>query len=456
MKKLAYRDYLLTLLAVILALNYVDRTILGLTLEYIKADLSLSDTQLGFLTGIAFALFYAMMGIPIARWADRGNRKTIIVLTLALWSAASALCGMAASFIQLLLIRIAVAVGEAGCVPSAHSLIADYFNRAERPRAVARYMLGGALANVVGFLLAGWLNELYGWRATFMLLGLPGLALAGLGFLTLREPRRQTQAGDNSGLDPVAPLPPPATAALSSDPPSLKEVYATLLANKTFRNLLLCFAVSAFFNAGIVQWQPVFFIRSYGFKTGELGTWFAMIYGIGGLIGIYFGGELASRYAAKNERLQLRTIAIVYAGVAVISTLMYLAPNRYLAFLCMAVVAVGGVGVNGPLFATIQSLVPDRMRAMSIAAISLLANLVGMGLGPLAAGALSDAFRPWFGEESLRYSLLLLCPGFFGSAWYMWRASTTVTRDLEMMERHRDNSAPQVKSLSHGAIANRS
>jgi MFS family permease len=437
MKKPAYRHYLLTLLAVILAFNYVDRTILGLAMENIKADLSLSDTQLGFLTGIAFALFYAVMGIPIARWADLGNRKTIIVVTLAIWSAAAALCGLARSFIQLLLIRVALGVGEAGCVPPAHSLIADYFDRAERPRAVARYMLGGALANVIGYLLAGWLNELYGWRAMFMLLGLPGLGLAVLGFFTLREPRRRTQAREDSCADRVASLPPLATAAVSSDHPSLKEVCATLLANRTFKNLLLCFAVSAFFNSGLVQWQVVFFIRSYGLKTGELGTWFGMIYGIGALVGLYFGGELASRYAAGNERLQLRTIAILYSGVAVFSALIYLSPNYYLAFGSMALAGVGGAAANGPLFATIQTLVPERMRAMSIAILNLLANLVGMGLGPLAAGALSDGLSQWLGQESLRYALVTLCPGYFWSAWYIWRASMTVTRDLESVEINR-------------------
>src|SRR5687768_16882052 len=183
-----YKVYLLVLLLVICAFNYIDRLALGLVLQDIKVDLSLTDTQLGLLSGIAFALFYSIMGIPIARWADRGNRVAIITFTTALWSAAVALCGVASNFVQLLLIRIGVAVGEAGCTPPAHSLIADYFTRAERPRAVAIYMLGGQLS-VVGYLWAGWLNELYGWRVTFMLLGLPGLGLAALAWLTLREPR---------------------------------------------------------------------------------------------------------------------------------------------------------------------------------------------------------------------------------------------------------------------------
>jgi MFS family permease len=185
-----YRNYLLTSLLVILVFNYVDRLALGVVLQDIKVDLDLTDTQLGFLSGIAFALFYSVMGVPIARWADRGDRVVIIVLCTGLWSVAVLLCGVATSFVQLLLIRVVVAIGEAGCTPPAFSLIADYFNRAERPRAAAIYGLGGPLATIVGFFLAGWLNELYGWRVTFMALGAPGLLLAALAWFTLKEPRR--------------------------------------------------------------------------------------------------------------------------------------------------------------------------------------------------------------------------------------------------------------------------
>src|SRR5882762_8997075 len=175
MKASVYKKYLLVLLLVILAFNYVDRLTLGLLLQDIKVDLSLSDTQLGFLSGISFALFYSVMGIPIARWADRGNRVTIISITTVLWSAAVALCGVAGSFPQLLLIRIGVAVGEAGCIPPAHSLIADYFTRAQRPRAVAMYMLGSTLSMLIGYYLAGWLNAHYGWQTMFKLLAVPGI-----------------------------------------------------------------------------------------------------------------------------------------------------------------------------------------------------------------------------------------------------------------------------------------
>jgi MFS transporter, Spinster family, sphingosine-1-phosphate transporter len=421
MQDRAYKNYLLTVLLIILAFNFVDRLALGVVLQDIKVDLDLTDTQLGFLSGIAFALFYSIMGIPIARWADRGNRVAIISLTTALWSAAVALCGAAGSFVQLLLIRVGVAVGEAGCIPPAHSLIADHFTRAERPRAVAIYMLGSPLSIVIGYFGAGWLNEFYGWRTTFVVLGLPGLLIAALAWFTLKEPRRQKLAAQAADQIP----------APSAEPqPTLKEVLSTLWSNVTFRHLVMCFSIAHFFGYGILQWKPAFFIRSFGLETGELGTWFAFIYGIGGVAGTYLGGELASRYAANNESLQLKGLAIAYILFGMVSAGIYLSPNHYWAFGLMIFAAVGGGTTAGPMFATIQTLVPPRMRAMSIATIYLFANLIGMGLGPLAAGILSDTFRPWAGEESLRYALLVLCPGYLWAAWHLWRGSKTVTRDL--------------------------
>lgn len=429
MKHGAYRNYLLGVLLMILAFNYVDRMALGLLLQDIKADLQLSDTQLGFLTGLAFALFYSIMGIPIARWADRGNRITIITLTTAVWSGAVALCGMAGSFAQLLLIRVGVAIGEAGCIPPAHSLIADYFSRTERPRAVARYMLGAPLSLLIGYLLAGWLNEQYGWRMTFVALGLPGLGLALIARFTLREPR--LKSAENARL--------PASINVPVQP-TLWEVFVTLWANRTFRQLLFCFSVMSLFGQGVAQWKPAFFVRSFGLQTAELGTWFALIYGVGGLLGTYLGGMWATRHAENNERLQLRAMGGAYLVFGMISVCIYLSSNVYLAFGFLALATLGANLILGPLFATIQTLVPERMRAMSIALLYLFANLIGMGLGPLAAGTLSDVLRPFVGEESLRYALLALCPGYAWAAWHLWQASKTVTYDMQVL--HRSSSHP--------------
>ncbi len=446
MRETQYRRYLLAVLLVIQAFNGVDGLALGLVLQNIKADLHLSDTQLGFLSGIAFALFYSVMGIPIARWADRGNRVTIISLTTAVWSVMVALCGTAASFAQLLLIRVGVAIGEAGCIPPAHSLIADHFNRAERPRAVAFYMLAGSVSTLIGYFVAGWLNEFFGWRTMFILIGLPGILPAALARLTLREPRQQKRESRGARQHPSTSDSATDAAASGGTVPSLREVLATLWRNQTFRSLLLSLCVLSFFVSGILQWQPAFFVRSFHLETGELGTWFAIIYGGASFAGTYWGGELASRRAAQNEPLQLRAMALLIASIGLLSTLLYLSYNRYVAFGLLGLGVLGGCAANGPLFAIIQTLVPERMRALSIATIYLFTNLIGAGLGPLAVGTLSDALRPQMGDESLRYALLALCPGYVWSGWYLWRAARTITRDLGQ----RDVSSPdRPASIAH-------
>jgi MFS family permease len=434
-----YKHYLLIVLLVIQAFNGVDGIAMGLTAQNIKVDLHLTDTQLGFLSGIAFALFYAIMGVPIARWADRGNRVTIISLTALVWSLLVALCGVAGNFAQLLLIRIGVAVGEAGCIPPAQSLIADSFPRGDRPRAIAVYMMGANLSVIIGYFAAGWINQLYGWRVTFMALGAPGLLLAALAWTTLREPRRLEAVAAapvrrESDEIAVGPSDNADVTDLSGRPsavPALAEVCSTLWAKKTFRHLLVGFSVFYFFGYGIQQWMPAFFIRSYGLTSGEVGTWFALIVGIGGFIGTYAGGYLASHYAANNERLQLKAMACAFVFFGACFALMFVTRNRHTAFALMAIAVVGASTTNGPLFATIQTLVPSRMRAVSIAVIYMFANLIGMGLGPLTAGALSDALGPRFGVDSLRYAMLALCPGYLWLSWHLWHASETVARDLD-------------------------
>lgn len=409
------RNYLLVLLAAIMVFNYVDRLALGLLLEEIKVDLHLSDTQLGLLTGIVFALFYALMGIPIARWADRGNRAVIVSVTAALWSIAVALCGAASSFLQLVVLRMMVAVGEAGCHPPALSLISDYFDSAERPRAIARYMLGWPVALFLGYFAAGWLNGLYGWRGTFVVLAAPGLFLAVLAAVTLKEPRSAQAA---------------AAIKASSSEPTFKEVLVTLWSNRAFRHLLFFFSLAYFFSQGILQWQPAFFVRSHEMQTAALGTWLAVIYGGTGLIGTYLGGELVSRYAGSIQR-QLLAIGALYAATAVLYASVYLAPTHHLAFAALTFSALIGVASTGPMFAATQTLVPPHMRAMSIALILFFSHLIGMGLGPLATGLLSDALQPWAGEESLRYALLSFCPGYFLCSWHMWKASRAIEQDVD-------------------------
>lgn len=412
-----YKEYLLQVLRAILTANYVERFALGLLLQEIKVDLHASDTQLGMLTGIAFAAFYAIAGVPMARWADSGNRITLMSTTTALWSAAVALCGSVSTYVQLLVIRMGVAVGEAGSIPVANSLIAENFSRGERPRATARYMLGSPASAVVGYLAGGWLNEEVGWRKTFIVLGLPGLLLAALARFTLKEPRK-------SAVARTAGLP-------ASGGTTLPGVLATLWANATFRNLLASYSLISFFGYGITKWQPVFFTRSFGLHSGELGSWLALTLGCSGFVGVYLGGEMAVRRTANDERSQLRAMAVAYSACGLISAIVYTARDLHLAMGALALATLMGTITLGPLLSTIQTLVPPSMRATAVALIYLVANLFGLGLGPLVAGAVSDALRPAWGQESLRYALLALCPGYFWGGWHLWLASRTVAQDLE-------------------------
>jgi len=339
---------------------------------------------------------------------------------------------------QLLLIRVGVSIGEAGCIPPAYSLIADYFTRAERPRAVAIFLLGGNLSFAIGYFLAGWLNDFYGWRVTFALLGLPGLIPAALTWLTLREPRcnRGPLARRGATTMPTEP-----SLEAAQPQPTVRQVGASLLASTTFRHLLLSFAVASFFASGILRWLPSFFIRSYHIPTGQLGTWFGLIWGLGGFFGTYLGGELACIYAANNERLQLKGMALAYCAFAAFSACIYLTCSSLLALGCMGLAVIGVAMTNGPILAIVQTLVPSRMHATSIAIIYLCSNLVGMGLGPLVLGALSDALQPHFGGQSLRYALTALSPGYLWGAWHLWRASKAVTLDIEAVQGKREQKA---------------
>ena len=415
-----YRRYLLLLLLVILAFNNVDRLALGLVLQNIKTDLNLSDSQLGALTGISFALFYSVMGIPIARMADRSDRVWIICVTTALWSIAVALCGAAGTFLQLMLIRVIVGIGEAGCVPPAHSLIAEEFPRSERPRALSTYMQGYSISVFIGYFAAGWFNELYGWRVMFVLVALPGVALAILAGFSLREPRRALQKSEN----------------LSSTTPGLKSLCAMLASHPTFRHLLMAYALTLFFSYGALNWQGPFFVRSFNMNTAQLGTWLCIVFGVSGLVGTWLGGELASRWAPNDEPLQLKAAAVINAVFSgAFWSFIYLCHTYPPALFWMGISNLGGVAILGPLFAALQTLIPQRLRAMAVAVVLLFANLVGMGLGPLLVGILSDALRPALGDESLRYSLLAICPGYLWVSWHLWRASKTFGRDLEATPR---------------------
>jgi MFS family permease len=424
--RLDYRGYFVVLLAAILTLNGLDSVAIGVVLPDIKLALHLSDSELGFLTGIAFFLFYSTIGVPIARWADRGNRVAIIAIATGLWSIMVMLVGVAGTFGQLLLIRIGVAIGESGCAPASYSLISDLFSRDERPRAMGNYLLGVPLSVILGYILAGLLSHWYGWRIMFVVLGLPGIVVAPIAWWTLVEPRTSAKGR-------------PAEDLGGTETPGIIEVGVLLWKNTTFRRILSMTCTTAFFGSGIMTWQPSFYMRSYGFSAEELGFILAAINGICGLAGTYLGGWLAGRYARSNEALQLRALAVLNGAFGVNMALAYLTHNAYLSF-ALAALGQFGLGLEtGPLYSALQTVVPDRMRAVAASIQYLFANLIGAGFGPLVVGIISDALSGSCGKESLRYALVVMSPGFFWGARQLWRAARTVSGDMVKPERSVDS-----------------
>lgn len=387
---LAYRRYVLIALTLVYALNFIDRQILVILQESIKLDMGLSDTQLGLLTGFAFALFYVSVGIPIARWADRGNRRNIISLAVAVWSGMTALSGLTQNYWQLLLARIGVGVGEAGGSPPAHSIISDYYPPEERGRALSFYSTGVYLGVLIGFLVGGWINHVFGWRMAFFVVGIPGFLVALLVRFTIREPKR--------GMSEIN---------HKDEESSLKETLHTLWRLKSFRLFSLAAGLSAFVNYGVGNFAPSFLIRVHSYDAIQVGTALALITGIGGAIGTYMGGWFADKFGAKDLRWYLWACAIP----AILSVpLMLLAltaqdSQNTLAFLFFG--TLFAASYLGPTIAITHILLPPHMRAMGSAVLFFILNLIGLGLGPVFTGMVSDLFTPTYGTaDGIRYAMM--------------------------------------------------
>ncbi len=410
----AVRNYALGVLVVVYTFNFIDRQILSILLEPIKQDLGLSDTALGMLTGFAFALFYATLGIPIARLADRGNRRNIIAWALAIWSAMTALSGLAQNFWHLLAARIGVGVGEAGCSPPAHSMIADYFPAENRATALGIYSLGIPVGILFGFIAGGWLNEFFGWRVAFFVVGIPGLLLAILVRWTLREPNRGMAEGREASVDQ----------------PGVMETFTYLYKKKSFRHMAIGGGLTAFVGYGIVTWVPSFLIRSYGMETGEVGTYLGLILGIPGGIGIALGGYLADRYGAKDPRWYLWVVSVALLIAVPITIGVYLSNSATASLLFLILPVLLGNFYQATTFSQAQGLVPLRMRAVAAAVLLFILNIIGLGAGPQVVGIVSDLLAPTYGDESLRYALLILSFVNIWAAYHYFVAGKTLKADL--------------------------
>jgi MFS family permease len=416
------------MLMLVFTLNYLDRGLIVLLLQPIKVELGLSDTQLGFLTGIAFGLFYATLGVPIARWADRGNRVTITSIAIGLWGLTVMACLLVSNFFQLVCARVAAAVGESGCMPPTYSLLGDYFpGAAERSHAMSVYWLAGPLASLISFVAGGWLNEQYGWRLTFLIMGIPALVVAVLVKLTIAEPRLQTAR--EKAQEPLPPM---------------SEVLRLLWQRPAARHLTVALILLFLLALGLGPWYAAFMMRSHGMQTGELGLWLGLIFGGGGVLGLMLGGYVAGRWFALHERRQMRVTAWVIAALVPCFVLFLLLPHKIAALMALAPLVIAFNFVFGPTFALLQRLVRDDMRATTLAVVMLLANLIGMGLGPQIVGIVSDVLAPIFASDSLRYAMLGMSLFSLWTAYEFWQVGETVEAELSAVSDGRHGESPGV------------
>jgi MFS family permease len=418
-----YRWYVVWLLFVVYVLNFVDRQILTILVEPIRKEFNFSDTQMGLLGGFAFAVVYSVLGIPIARIADRRNRVTIISIALFVWSFFTVLTGRAHSFAQLFAARVCVGIGEAGCTPPAYSIIGDYFEKARRTTAIAIYSMGIYGGVFVGYLVGAQVAQEYGWRAAFYVVGIPGIVLALIVKLTLREPPRGFAEG----------------VVTASAPPPVKLVLGKLLTKSTFWHLSLATALHAFVGYGVTGFHPAFLIRVHGLSVGEAGTILAIVSAVSGVGGTWFGGWLADKLSQTkgDVRWQLWTpgyATLLNVPAAIVA---YYLADTNIVIAMMFISLVFGVMYLGPSYATMQRLVDVRERALGSAVLLLIVNLIGLGLGPTLVGVVSDIINNRFiaaglatevaRAQGLRWALIIMvCINVWSFIHYMLGAKTLV------------------------------
>ena len=411
---------MLWILLIVYIFNFLDRQIVNILAEPIKTDLGLSDTQLGLLAGPAFAVFYALLGIPIARYADKDgtNRVRLIALALAIWSAMTAVCGLAQNFVQLLFARIGVGVGEAGCTPAAHSLISDSVAPEKRSSAIAFYGLGVPIGSLLGLIIGGIVNDLYGWRIALMLVGAPGLLLTLVVLFVMREPRHSRTAEAAATAAAVTRL-------------STGEAMREIFTSRAFIYILIASSVVAFLGYGKALWTISFFIRSHGLSTTEAGLSMAVVLGLAGVFGTWLGGKMADKFGARDKRHILTFPAYGMALAAPILFLGYFMEDWRVAVALLIIPTILNSAYYGPAYACVQGLVRPQARAVAASIMLFGQNLIGLGFGPFLFGVLSDALQPLAGQESVRWVL-------YGAAWlglipafFFWRASLRLNAELK-------------------------
>ena len=412
----AYQWYALGVLFVVYVCNFIDRSVLALLAQSIKEDLQISDTLLGLLGGFAFALFYTAFGIPIARLADTGNRRNILVACVSIWSTATALCGMAQSYLFLLLARIGVAIGEAGGSPPAHSMISDMFAQHRRATALGIYALGIPVGSMIGALAGGLLNDRMSWRAAFVVVGLPGLLLAILVRFTLKEPPRGVS-------EPVR--------VEAGETPGIVEVFRCLWQRRSFRWLSLSAGFQAFVSYGSGAWLPPMFERSHGLSSTQIGTALFWL-GVPSVIGTFAGGWCGDRLGTRDARWYLWLPAVTTLISMPFIAFCYLTSDPWRAFWVLSIPSALGSFWLAPTFSLTQGLVGLRMRAVAASIMLFVLNIIGMGLGPWFVGVVSDWLNAhtMLGDDSLRWSLVISLNFAFVAIYCCIRGARSLRGDL--------------------------
>jgi MFS family permease len=409
------RAYVLFILVVVYTFNFIDRQIVGILAVPIKADLGLTDSQLGLMGGLAFALFYTGLGIPVAMLADRFSRTWIMTVALVIWSGMTAASGLATNFWQLFSARLGVGVGEAGGVAPAYSLISDFFPPAQRARAMSVYSFGIPIGSAIGIVFGGIIASLINWRWAFFIVGIAGVLIAPIFRMTIKEPPR-------GGFD---------RKREAVKPPGLKLIVQTLMTKPSFWLLSLGASFSSMMGYGVFFWLPSFFVRSYNLTLLNASLFYGAVLLIGGLIGIWTGGWLGDRFG-QNQRAQYAKIpAYAFLCSVPFYVLAILSPTLTLAFFVLLVPTALGLAWLGPVISAIQHLVRPDMRATASAIFLFINNLIGIGLGTYAIGALSDGLAAQFGDESLRYSILAGTGFYIIAASLFLLASRSLDRDWE-------------------------
>jgi sugar phosphate permease len=415
-----YRYLVVGLLAVVYTFNFMDRQILATLTEPIRKDLGFSDTQMGLLGGLSFALFYTTFGIPVAWLCDRSRRVTIMAAACAIWSLATAGCGLAKSFLQLAVLRMTVGVGEAGGSPPSYSLLSDYFPAKERGTAMALYSLGVPLGSMLGTALgAGVANE-YGWRVAFFVVGLPGVVLALLMLLIVREPKR-------GGLDPMI-----GDASSHAAAPPAFEVIGTFFANRTLLCVAISSALSAFVGYAMLNWNAPMLMRVKGMSLKEVSQYYSVVLGVMGVIGTFFAGWIADKLSQRDRRWYAWIPVIAFSvSLPAVAGLIW-APTWQIALIFVAVGALANNMYLAPALAVVQNAVPPGARTMSGAILLFVLNLVGLGGGPTFLGFVSDKAKAAHGAHSLLYGYGALMPMIVIAIIAHLAAASSIARDKRL------------------------